>query len=92
MVGLAKLLARRCYLPELTERQIEVLNARARGEGWKLLARRLNISEKTAQGHLEAVMVKMVLHLQHAGLDPYASPADVERALGLAPGDLDDHR
>ncbi|MCL1840864.1 MAG: LuxR C-terminal-related transcriptional regulator [Propionibacteriaceae bacterium] len=90
MVELAELLRRRRRLPELTGRQTEVLNARARGEAWDALARRLGISPKTAQDHLAAVMAKMVGFLQQAGLDPYASAADVEHALGLAPGDLND--
>ncbi|WP_300766785.1 LuxR C-terminal-related transcriptional regulator [uncultured Bifidobacterium sp.] len=92
MVGLAELLSRRDRLPELTERQVQVLNARARGESWRSLSRRLNISPKTAYDHLEAVTAKMVWYLHDVGLDYDASPADVERALGLAPGDLDDRR
>jgi DNA-binding NarL/FixJ family response regulator len=90
MVELAELLRRRRQLPELTGRQTEILNARARGEAWDALSRRLGISSKTAQDHLSAVMAKMVGFLQQAGLDPYASAADVERVLGLAPGDLND--
>lgn len=90
MVGLADLLNRRGQLPGLTPRQIQVLNARARGEPWNLLARRLGISAKTAYDRLEAVSHKMVLYLQEVGLDADSSPADVERALGLAPGDLID--
>ena len=90
MVGLAEILNRRKVLPSLTSRQTEVLSARARGEGWAALSNRLGISEKTAQGHLDAVMSKMVLFLRETGLNPSASPADIERTLGLAPGDLDD--
>ena len=90
MVGLAEILSRRKALPSLTLRQTEVLAARARGEAWDTLSRRLGISTKTAQDHLEAVMAKMVLFLQETGLSPSASPADIERSLGLAPGDLDD--
>ena len=90
MVGLAELLAKRDRLPELTERQVQVLNARARGESWRSLSRRLEISPKTAYDHLEAVTAKMVWYLHDVGLDYDASPADIERALGLAPGDLDD--
>jgi DNA-binding NarL/FixJ family response regulator len=91
LVGLAELLSRRNRLPELTERQIEVLSARARGETWEALSRRLHISPKTAYDRLEAVMAKMVWYLGEAGLEPDASPADIERALGLAPGDLNEH-
>jgi len=92
MVGLAELLTRRKALPSLTTRQTEVLAARARGEAWETLGRRLGISAKTAQGHLDAVMEKMMLYLRETGLSPSASAADVERALGLAPGDLNDPR
>lgn len=88
LVGLAELLSRRERLPELTKRQREVLSARARGETWEALGRRLNISAKTAYDHLEAVMNKMVWYLGDVGLSTDASPADIERALGLAPGDL----
>lgn len=90
MIGLAELLNRRGRLPELTLRQTQVLNARARGEPWKILARRLGITPKTAYDRLESVMDKMVLYLQEARLGTDYSPADVERALGLAPGDLMD--
>ena len=93
LVGLAELLTRRDRLPELAQRQIQVLNARARGESWQVLSIRLHISPKTAYDHLEAVMAKMVWYLHDAGLGPEASPSDVEHALGLSPGDLDDrHR
>jgi len=88
LVGLAEVLSRRGRLPALTARQAEVLAARARGERWESLARRLQISPATATDHLQNVMTKMVWYLQDVGLDPDASPADVERALGLAPGDL----
>jgi len=92
MVGIAELLNRRKSLPMLTPRQTEVLGARARGESWDGLSRRLGISPKTAQDHFDAVMAKMVLFLQETGLNPTSSPADVERALGLTPGDLNDPR
>jgi DNA-binding NarL/FixJ family response regulator len=88
LIGLADLLNRRGQLPQLTDRQVQVLKARARGEPWKILARRLGITPKTAYDRLEAVMGKMVVFLQDAGLDQDCSPADVERVLGLAPGDL----
>lgn len=85
---IAELLNRRGQLPELTPRQAQVLRGRARGEPWKLLARRLGITPKTGYDRMEAVMAKMVLHLQSAHLGADYSPADIERALGLAPGDL----
>jgi len=92
MVGMAELLSRRKSLPTLTPRQTEVLGARARGESWDGLSRRLGIAAKTAQDHFDAVMSKMVLFLQETGLNPSSSPADIERALGLTPGDLNDPR
>ncbi|MBP8921357.1 MAG: response regulator transcription factor [Micropruina sp.] len=92
LVGLAEILNRRGRLPTLTERQLQVLTARARGEPWDSIARRLSISAKTAADRLEAVMSKMVWFLHDVGLDPDASPADIERVLGLAPGDLMDPR
>jgi DNA-binding NarL/FixJ family response regulator len=90
LVGLAEVLSRHGQLPSLTIRQTEVLAARARGEKWESLARRLNISVATANDHLDNVMMKMVFFLHHLGVDPHLSPADVERALGLTPGDLMD--
>ena len=90
MVELAELLERRDRLPELTTRQTEVLSRRARGVAWDTLARQLGISTKTAQEHYKALMAKMVRVIQDAGLDPDASAADIEHALGLAPGDLND--
>jgi len=90
IVGLAELLSRRGQLPELTPRQTQVLAGRARGEDWKSIARRLGITTATATDHLEKVVNKTVLYLHAAGLDPDASPADIEHALGLTPGDLMD--
>jgi DNA-binding NarL/FixJ family response regulator len=90
MQELAQLLSRRSGTLELTERQTEVLTARARGVPWDTLARRLHISRETAEGHLKAVNAKMMKVLRESGLDPDATPADTARALGLAPGDLND--
>lgn len=90
LIGLTELLARYDRLPELTPPQAEVLTARARGESWDAIARRLHITPKTAQERWPAIMAKMVHVLHETGLHPDASPADVERALGLAPGDLND--
>ena len=92
MVGLVELLSRRKSLPDLTTRQVEVLTARARGEAWDAIGRRLGISAKTAQRHFDAVVIQMTLFLRETRLDPEANPADIERVLGLAPGDLDDPR
>lgn len=86
--GLAELLHRRGQLPSLTTRQRQVLAGRARGEPWQLLARRLGITPKTGYDRMEAVNRRMVSYLQQAGLGLNFSPADIERVLGLAPGDL----
>lgn len=88
LVGFAELLNRRGKLPDLTAKQVEVLSARARGEQWESIAERLHIVKKTAEGHLNAVSTKMAWFLRDAMLDAYASPGDIERALGLSPGDL----
>lgn len=79
---------RRGKLPNLTDKQVEVLAARARGEKWESIADRLHIVKKTAEGHLNAVATKMAWFLREAHLDLDASPGDIERVLGLAPGDL----
>lgn len=82
-----ELIRRRGAPPALTLRQRQVLHARARGESWQGLADRLGISAKTAYDRLECVRAKLAWFLQDAGLGPDASPADIEYALGLAPGD-----
>lgn len=82
LLGLAELLERSGDLPDLSPRQRQVLAARARGEKWDSIARRLYITPSVAREHMDAVNRKLADHLQSA------SPADLERALGLAPGDL----
>lgn len=84
LTGLAEVLDRRGGLPELTPRQREVLQARARGERWASIARRLYITEGVAREHMAAVSAKF------AGFLVDASPADIERQLGIAPGDIFD--
>ncbi|MGW4813027.1 LuxR C-terminal-related transcriptional regulator [Kitasatospora cineracea] len=83
LVGLAE---RRCWLPSLTDRQHEVLSARARGEAFRSIAERLFISKKTAEEHMSVVTAKFADFLRDH------SPADLERELGLGPGDLLDPR
>ncbi len=86
--SVSHLLQRRGAPPTLTLRQLQVLNARARGEAWQELGHRLGISAKTAYDRLEAVRNKLAWHLQDIGLEPDASPADIERCLGVGPGDV----
>lgn len=82
LIGLGELLDRRGGLPELTERQRQVLTARARGEPWSSIAARLYITECVAREHLAAAAAKF------AEFVTKATPAELERHLGLGPGDL----
>ena len=50
--------------PELTPRQLEVLEALAAGEPAKLIARRLGIAEATARNHIRMVLVELGCHSQ----------------------------
>jgi two-component system nitrate/nitrite response regulator NarL len=86
LVGLAELAERRGGLASLTPRQREILSARARGEAFRSIAERLFISKKTAEEHMAVVTAKF------AGFLRDHSPADLERELGLGPGDLLDPR
>lgn len=67
--------------PSLTERQLDVLSARARGEKFESIARRLFISRKVAEEHWAAVARKYAPFLRDH------SPADLERLLGLEPAE-----
>lgn len=64
----------------LTARQRQVLAGRARGESFHKIARKLDISERTAQAHWSAIAHRFrQFLLSH-------SPADLERSLGLDAG------
>ncbi len=80
--GLAELARDRTALPALTERQRLVLSARARGEKFDSIARRLFISRKVAEEHWAVVARKF------AGFLRDHSAADLERLLGLEPAGL----
>lgn len=82
LVGLAELVERRGELSELSPRQRDVLSARARGEKFQSIADRLFISRKTAEGYMAEVNGKFAEFLRNH------SPADLERYLGIAPGDV----
>lgn len=82
LMGLAELADRRDQLPTLTVRQRQVLSGRARGETFRSIARRLSISEKTAQEHWSVVTEKFASYLRAH------SAADLERQLGLDTGEL----
>jgi DNA-binding NarL/FixJ family response regulator len=82
IAGLVELVSRQGALPQLTDRQVQVLRARARGESFPSIGRRLGIAPKTAEEHLTVVARKF------ADLFAGASPADLERELGIAVGDV----
>lgn len=82
LTGLAETVALAGELPDLPPRQLEILQARARGEPFKSIAARLFITRKTAEEHMASVTAKFADFLRTR------SPADLERALGVSPGDL----
>jgi two-component system nitrate/nitrite response regulator NarL len=84
LTGLAELAERRHLLPGLAPREREVLAARARGESFPQIGKRLNISPQTAAGYMDGVKAKFTAYLRDH------SPADLEHYLGLEPADLAD--
>lgn len=82
LVGLTELLDRRDARLDLTPRQRQVISARARGRHWADIAGELYITEDTAREHYQAACQKLRDYLQHT------SAGDIERAVGLAPGDI----
>ena len=82
LVGLTELLDRRDGRFELSPRQRQVISARARGRHWVDIATTLYISEDTAREHYQAACQKLRSYLREV------SPGDIERAVGLGPGDL----
>jgi DNA-binding NarL/FixJ family response regulator len=85
VIGLIEVLERRDCLTVLSERQREVLHGRARGLSYREMARQLYASEATLRGYWQDVTRAVSAYLQST------VPADVETALGLAPGDLLDY-
>ncbi|WP_432978199.1 response regulator [Dactylosporangium sp. CA-233914] len=82
LVGLAELAQRQGALPSLSPRQCQVLRGRSRGESYRRIARRLDISEKVAHEYMSIVTARFAQFLRDH------SAADLERHLGLGPGDL----
>ncbi len=82
VTGLAEAVSRTGVLPDLTDRQREVLRARARGEPYTSIAKRLYIDRKTVEEHMSLVARKFSDYLRDH------SPADLERELGIGSGDL----
>jgi DNA-binding NarL/FixJ family response regulator len=68
--------------PELTEREVEVLELVARGFGNGEIARRLRLSEKTVRNHISNVFAKLhvtdrpqaIVRAHQAGLGPSRAP------------------
>jgi DNA-binding NarL/FixJ family response regulator len=82
VIGLAEVLMRRDSLTILGDRQRQVLAGRARGLTYAELSKQLFLSESTLRGYWREVTLAVSQHLQHT------TPSDIERVLGLGPGDL----
>jgi DNA-binding NarL/FixJ family response regulator len=82
VIGLMEVLVRRRSITLLSERQRQVLAGRARGLTYAEMSQRMHLSESTLRGYWHDLATSVSEHLQHT------APADIERALGLAPGDL----
>lgn len=82
LAGLAELLSRRGALKPLSPRKVEVLRGRARGESYRSIGARLFIAPATAEEYMSEVSRTF------AGFLSEHSAADLERHLGIGPGDL----
>lgn len=82
LVGLAEVLARRGNLRLLGRRHRQLLAARARGRTYADIGEELHLAESTLRGYWADLSATVAAHLRES------SAADIERALGLAPGDM----
>lgn len=82
VASLMEVLVRRDCVTILGERQRQVLAGRARGLSYGQLARELYLAETTLRGYWAEVTATVTRYLA------CTTPADIERSLGLAPGDL----
>ena len=82
LAGLVEKYSSLGHLGQLSPRQLEVLRARARGEPFKSIARRLGIDQRTVEDHMYAVTRRFADYLRTHSLD------DLEHELGIAPRDL----
>lgn len=82
VTGLIEVLVRRGSLTLISPRQREVLSARARGLTYAEMSRSLHASESTLRGYWKDLADHLAQYLHQT------SPGDIERALGLGPGDL----
>jgi len=82
VVGILEVLVRRDCITLLSRRQRQILHGRARGLSYAQIAKQLFVSESTLRGYW--------LDLTRSLSDSLRSltPSEIERALGLAPGDL----
>lgn len=84
VIGLLEVLVRRRSVTLVSERQRQVLSGRARGLTYAEMSQQMHLSESTLRGYWHELSNTLSAHLSAT------APADIERALGLAPGDLVD--
>lgn len=82
LAGTAELLAHHGQLKELTDREQQYLHLRARGLGPSEISKRLFVREDTAAKASRKLADRL------AGYFGTTNFADIERAMGLAPGDI----
>jgi DNA-binding NarL/FixJ family response regulator len=82
VIGLLEVLVRRNAITVLSDRQRQVLHGRARGLSYGQLAAQLYTAESTLRGYWKDITQTLSAYLTST------TPAEVEHALGLAPGDL----
>ncbi|MCX5391682.1 response regulator [Streptomyces sp. NBC_00094] len=82
VVGILEVLVRRDCITLLSERQRQILHGRARGLSYAQVARQLFVSETTLRGYWHDLTRSLSESLRSL------TPGEIERALGLAPGDL----
>ena len=71
--------------PTLTERELEVITALARGAGNKQIARTLDISEKTVRNHISNIYKKLHIYdrtqaVLYAIREGLVDPGSIERS------------
>ncbi|MEV6969085.1 LuxR C-terminal-related transcriptional regulator [Hamadaea sp. NPDC051192] len=82
VVGILEVLVRRDCITMLSERQRQILHGRARGLTYAQVAKQLFVSESTLRGYWQDLTRSLSESLRSL------TAAEIERALGLAPGDL----
>ena len=82
VVGILEVLVRRDCITVLSERQRQILHGRARGLTYAQVAKQLFVSESTLRGYWQDLTRSLSESLRSL------TAAEIEHALGLAPGDL----